>query len=171
MKWDGTEKYPFEKIRAAADMASSMRKDDLPKITKLRGQDSAVRYWGALGSLMQGKSGGRARQRCRSQKHCRILLPLSGSSRPEALGKHSDPKKDLAERDQGPRRNRRTSQERVLPLQLLAMNAVDHLDDKARSLLSRIQSMPRTPTEVDKRFQGYVGRLVDTTIKELKGEK
>jgi len=31
--------------------------------------------------------------------------------------------------------------------------------------------MLRTPTEVDKRFQGYVGRLVDTTVKELKGGK
>jgi hypothetical protein len=50
---------------------------------------------------------------------------------------------------------------------MMAMNAIDHLDDKAKSLLPLIQSMPRTPTEVDKRFQGYVGRLVDTTINEL----
>ena len=54
---------------------------------------------------------------------------------------------------------------------MLAMNAIDHLDDKAKSLLSKIQSMPRTPTGVDKRFQGYVGRLVETTVRELKGEK
>ena len=50
---------------------------------------------------------------------------------------------------------------------MLAMNAIDHLDEKAKSLLPLIQSMPRTPTEVDKRFQGYVGRLVETTLKEL----
>ena len=36
-----------------------------------------------------------------------------------------------------------------------------------KSLIPLIQSMPRTPTEVDKRFQGYVGRLVETTLKEL----
>ena len=47
------KKYPFEKIREAADMASSMSKDDLPKITKLlEDKDSAVRYWGALGLLL-----------------------------------------------------------------------------------------------------------------------
>ena len=34
-----------------------------------------------------------------------------------------------------------------------------------------LESMPQTPTEVDKRFQGYVGRLVTTTVGELKGEK
>jgi hypothetical protein len=50
---------------------------------------------------------------------------------------------------------------------MLAMNAIDHLDDKAKSLVPLIQSMPRTPTEVDGRFKGYVGRLVDTTLKEL----
>jgi hypothetical protein len=54
---------------------------------------------------------------------------------------------------------------------MLAMNAIDHLDDKAKSLLPFLESMPQTPTEVDKRFQGYVGRLVTTTVGELKGEK
>ena len=54
---------------------------------------------------------------------------------------------------------------------MLAMNAIDHLDDKAKSLLPLLESMPQTPTEVDKRFQGYVGRLVTTTVGELKGEK
>ena len=54
---------------------------------------------------------------------------------------------------------------------MLAMNAIDHLDDKAKSLLPKIQSMPRTPEGVDKRFQGYVGRLVETTVKELKEGK
>ena len=53
---------------------------------------------------------------------------------------------------------------------MLAMNAIDHLDNKAKSLIPFIQSMPRTPTGVDKRFQGYVGRLVDTTINELEGK-
>ena len=50
------KKYPFEKIRSAADLASSMGKDDLPAIAKLlEDKDSAVRYWGALGLLMQEK--------------------------------------------------------------------------------------------------------------------
>ena len=54
---------------------------------------------------------------------------------------------------------------------MLAMNAIDHLDDKAKSLLPMIESMPQVPEGVDKRFQGYVGRLVKTTTEELKGQQ
>ena len=50
------------------------------------------------------------------------------------------------------------------------MNAIDHLDNKAKSLLPMIESMPQVPEAVDKRFQGYVGRLVKTTIEELKSK-
>ena len=54
---------------------------------------------------------------------------------------------------------------------MLAMNAIDHLDNKAKSLLPMIESMPQVPEGVDKRFQGYVGRLVNTTVEELKAKK
>ena len=163
------KKYPFEKIRAAADMASSMSKGDLPKIAKLlEDKDSAVRYWGALGLLMQEKAG---------VKHGKddLTKALQDSSpyvrviAAEALGKFGN-KKDLKSAV-------KVLGETVDPIKngcfpsMLAMNAIDHLDDKAKSLLPMIQSMPRTPNEVDKRFQGYVGRLVDTTVKELKGGK
>ena len=53
---------------------------------------------------------------------------------------------------------------------MLAMNAIDHLDNKAKSLLPMIESMPQVPEGVDKRFQGYVGRLVKTTTEELKSK-
>ena len=158
-------KYPFEKIRSAADLASSMNKNELPAITKLlTHSDSAVRYWGALGLLMQEKSGVRHGKES-------LVKALNDSSlyvrviAAEALGKYGS-------------KNEIKMAVKVLgaiadPIKngcfpsMMAMNAIDHLDDKAKSLLPLIQSMPRTPTEVDKRFQGYVGRLVDTTINEL----
>ena len=158
-------KYPFEKIRSAADLASSMNKNELPAITKLlTHSDSAVRYWGALGLLMQEKSGVRHGKES-------LVKALNDSSlyvrviAAEALGKYgSKIEIKLAVKVLGaiadPIKNG------CFP-SMMAMNAIDHLDDKAKSLLPLIQSMPRTPTEVDKRFQGYVGRLVDTTINEL----
>ena len=163
------KKYPFEKIRAAADMASSMSKGDLPKIAKLlEDKDSAVRYWGALGLLMQEKAG---------VKHGKDALTkaLEDSSpyvrviAAEALGKFGN-KKDLKSAVKVLGETADPIKNGCFP-SMLAMNAIDHLDDKAKSLLPMIQSMPRTPNEVDKRFQGYVGRLVDTTVKELKGGK
>jgi len=53
---------------------------------------------------------------------------------------------------------------------MLAMNAIDHLDHKAKSLLPLLETMPQIPEGVDKRFQGYVGRLVNTTVEELKAK-
>ena len=158
-------KYPFEKIRSAADLASSMNKNELPAITKLlTHSDSAVRYWGALGLLMQEKSGVRHGKES-------LVKALNDSSlyvrviAAEALGKYGSKNEiKLAVKVLGaiadPIKNG------CFP-SMMAMNAIDHLDDKVKSLLPLIQSMPRTPTEVDKRFQGYVGRLVDTTINEL----
>ena len=158
-------KYPFEKIRSAADLASSMNRNELPAITKLlTHSDSAVRYWGALGLLMQEKSGVRHGKES-------LVKALNDSSlyvrviAAEALGKYGSKNEiKLAVKVLGaiadPIKNG------CFP-SMMAMNAIDHLDDKAKSLLPLIQSMPRTPTEVDKRFQGYVGRLVDTTINEL----
>ena len=158
-------KYPFEKIRSAADLASSMNRNELPAITELlTHSDSAVRYWGALGLLMQEKSGVRHGKES-------LVKALNDSSlyvrviAAEALGKYGSKNEiKLAVKVLGaiadPIKNG------CFP-SMMAMNAIDHLDDKAKSLLPLIQSMPRTPTEVDKRFQGYVGRLVDTTINEL----
>lgn len=158
-------KYPFEKIRSAADLASSMNKNELPAITELlTHSDSAVRYWGALGLLMQEKSGVRHGKES-------LVKALNDSSlyvrviAAEALGKYGSKNEiKLAVKVLGaiadPIKNG------CFP-SMMAMNAIDHLDDKVKSLLPLIQSMPRTPTEVDKRFQGYVGRLVDTTINEL----
>lgn len=158
-------KYPFEKIYSAANLASSIKKSDLQAITKLlTNSDSAVRYWGALGLLMQERTG---------VKHGREFLikalkdssPYVRAIAAEALGKYGSKKEiSLAVKVLG---------EMADPIKngcfpsMFAMNAIDHLDAKAKNLLPLIQSMPRTPTEVDKRFQGYVGRLVETTIKEL----
>jgi len=142
-----------------------MNKNELPAITKLlTHSDSAVRYWGALGLLMQEKSGVRHGKKS-------LVKALNDSSlyvrviAAEALGKYGSKNEiKLAVKVLGaiadPIKNG------CFP-SMMAMNAIDHLDDKAKSLLPLIQSMPRTPTEVDKRFQGYVGRLVDTTINEL----
>ncbi len=159
------KKYPFEKIHAAADMASSMRSKDILAITKLLDDDdSAVRYWGALGLLMQEKAGVK-------KGRTKLLEALNDKSlyvrviAAEALGKYGS-KEDMAKAVE-------TLGKTVDPIKngcfpsMLAMNAIDHLDDKSKSLIPLIQSMPRTPENVDGRFKGYVGRLVETTLKEL----
>ena len=159
------KKYPYAKIHAAADLASSMRKDDLGKIKKLLADDdSAVRYWGAMGLLMQGTVGVK-------NGHGELLTALGDKSpyvrviAAEALGKHGS-KTDIAKALDTLGKVVDPETNGCFP-SMLAMNAIDHLEETARPLLPTVQDMPRTPTDVDGRFRGYVGRLIDTTLKEL----
>ena len=51
-------KYPLENIMAAAELASMLEPDATPKLVKAMGDnDSAVRYWGAMGILMRERAG------------------------------------------------------------------------------------------------------------------
>ncbi len=48
-------KYPFERVFAAAELASSLKPEAAPALKKLlTDPDSAVRYWGAIGLFMRG---------------------------------------------------------------------------------------------------------------------
>ena len=163
-----SKKYPFEKILAAAELATSLKKNDLPKIAHLlKDNDSAVRYWGAIGILSHKKAGTRAYNK-ELMNALNDKSPYVQATAAEALGQFGSKNEQiLAVKTLGkladPIKNG------CFP-SMLAMNAIDHLDNKAKSLLSLIKSMPRTPEGVDKRFQGYVGRLVDTTVMQLEGK-
>src|SRR5262249_29552986 len=52
------KKYPFRRVFDTAELASRMEPEALPGLRKaLADDDSAVRYWAALGVLMRGKKG------------------------------------------------------------------------------------------------------------------
>ena len=163
-----SKKYPFEKILAAAELATSLKKKDLPKIAHLlTNNDSAVRYWGAIGLLTHKKSGTKAFAK-ELVNALNDKSPYVRATAAEALGRYGSKNEQILAV--------KTLGELADPIEngcfpsMLAMNAIDHLDNKAKPILSIIKSMPRTPEEVDKRFQGYVGRLIDTTVKELEGK-
>ena len=163
-----TDKYPYKRIFLAADMASGLS----PWATKtlinyLRDKDSAIRYWGAMGLLMRGKKG----------------LSMTGKYLEKALHDDSPYVRVVAAETLGKFGNQDQVTQAVNILgqiadpvkngcfpSMLAMNAIDHLDEKAKSLLPIIESMPQVPEGVDKRFRGYVGRLVKTTTEELKNK-
>lgn len=163
-----SKKYPFENILAAAELATSLKMKDLPKIADLlTDNDSAVRYWGAIGLLTHKKSGTKAFAK-ELINALNDKSPYVRATAAEALGRYGSKNEQILAV--------KTLGELADPIEngcfpsMLAMNAIDHLDNKAKPILSRIKSMPRTPEGVDKRFQGYVGRLIDTTVKELEGK-
>jgi arylsulfatase A-like enzyme len=159
------KKFPFEKIFNAAELATTLNKDNLPEIIQLlEDDDSAVRYWGVMGLLMNENAGvqkGNAALRKALSDESPYVRVIAA----EALGKYGstkDVEQAVATLGQiiDPEVNG------AFPA-MLAMNAVDHLDEKAKSLIPKIKTMPIVPNDVDSRYRGYVGRLVETTLQEL----
>ena len=163
-----TDKYPFKRIFLAADMAAGLSPWATKTLTTyLRDKDSGVRYWGAMGLLMRGQKGVSM-----TAKH--LEKALSDSSpyvqvvAAEALGKYGN-KDQISKAVETLSQIADPIKNGCFP-SMLAMNAIDHLDHKAKSVLPLLETMPQIPEGVDKRFQGYVGRLVITTVEELKAK-
>ena len=164
-----TDKYPFKRIFLSAEMAAGLSPWATKTLTAyLKDKDSAIRYWGAMGLLMRGKKGvsmtGKHLEKALSDDSPYVRVVAA-----EALGKYGN-KDQISKALETLGQIADPIKNGCFP-SMLAMNAIDHLDDKAKSLLPMIESMPQVPEGVDKRFQGYVGRLVKTTTEELKGQQ
>jgi len=158
-------KYPLKKIMQTANLASSLNPNAQQKLVEaLRDDDSAVRYWAAMGLLMWGnKSIADARQPLRA-----ALKDEAASVRviaAEALGRYGN-KQDLKQ---------------ALPVlvkaadyrnnsyfvAISAMNAIDSLDSKAASAKQQISALPRKDPSLSRRLGSYIDRLVEKTLADL----
>jgi len=158
-------KYPIRRILAAADLASSLEPNAVPKLLEAMGDDDgAVRYWGAMGLLMRGADAVRPARPA--------LLNALGDRSPyvriaaaEALGRYAD----------------RADLEKVLPVLLelapldrngvyvsmAALNALDSLGAKARPAAATIRKLPTQDDSLHPRMRTYVGRLVEKILNDL----
>jgi hypothetical protein len=142
-----SSKYPITRVIAAAEIASSL----LPEVTSdlkqfLADEDSAVRYWGAMGALMRGKKGV-------ASLHKELTTALEDNSpsvqviAAQALGQYG-------------------SKEGVYTA-MLALNAIDALDDRAKPIKDQIAALPRKDNSVPRRMGAYVGNLITKTLSDL----
>ncbi len=159
-------KYPLAKIMAAAEQASSLKADALDDLTAaMTDDDSAVRYWGAMGLLMRGEAG---------VSPCRDLLrkaladqsPYVRITAAEALGRYGN-KEDIAAAlpvllDLA------SPTENGVFVSMSALNAIDELDAKAASAAQRIAKLPTQDAKADGRMSSYILRLVEKTLADLK---
>ncbi len=151
-------KFPFARIFATADLASSLKAEALPELRqRLSDSDSAVRYWAALGVLMRGKDAA-ATARADLLKALTDPSPFVRIPAAQALGLHGD-KADL---------------ERALPVLLeqadwskgdvfasiAALNALGALGPKATSAAATIKALPEKGPSPDARYNSYVPRLL-----------
>lgn len=151
--------FPFERIRATAELASNLDPAALPELEKrLRDPDSAVRYWAAMGFLMRGRnaaSGGETVLRTAlrdASGHVRIAAAHALA----AHGGEADTLPALAVL-----RDVIAAESPDVFLCISALNAIDSLGAKAAVLRPEVQQMKaaRLPHE---RYDGYIARL--TTV-------
>jgi arylsulfatase A-like enzyme len=160
-------KYPFDRIFAAAEIATTRRAKDLPTIKKnLKDSDSAVRYWGVIGLLNRGP-------RTVTQSRDELVAALADDSpyvriaSALALGKFGD------------RTDQRRAVDCLLELapwtpdgnvfvSLAAQNAIDELDKKAAYAVDKIKAFPsKGGGSPDGRYNGYVSSLLTKTLADL----
>jgi uncharacterized sulfatase len=160
-----SSKYPFERVMAAAEAASSRRDSDLAACARnLSDTDSAVRYWGAMGMRMRGpKAVDRHRAALRG-----LLADASESVRvvaAEALGRFGNDD-DLAKAL--PVLLEAANVDRHSPfVAMLALNAIDHMDKRAASAKQAIAALPRDNSKVDQRMKGKIDNLIQATLAAL----
>ncbi len=151
------KRYDFERVFAAAELASSLHPDALPELKKYLGDaDSGVRYWGAAGILLRAQAGVDT-----SKAELTAALKDSSASvrvpAAEALGRYGD-KADL-------QRALTTLKAAADPTRtsayvaIAAMNAIDALGPKAAPLVDFIRTMPTRDPRAVGRANAYVSQL------------
>jgi uncharacterized sulfatase len=154
--------YPMAEVMHAAELASSLEKEFVGELVEvMKHQDSAVRYWGAMGILMRGAD---AAEKTESE----LLRALSDPSpyvrivAAEAVGMYGDAS-DL-EKALSVLLEHSNLETNGLYVSMLALNALDALGDKARSARAKITALPIEDPSVHPRMKSYVPRLIDKIL-------
>jgi arylsulfatase A-like enzyme len=162
--------YPFEKILAAADLASGMDSTATPELARLMTDDadSAVRFWGALGLLMRGESATRdqtaALLKALNDPSIDVRIPAA-----QALGQFGDAAA-LAQALPTLSALAAPKDHDVLTA-MAALAAIEALGPKADSLKPQIATLdPNGPTP-DDRYNSYVPRLIENIVPKPQREK
>jgi uncharacterized sulfatase len=162
--------YPFEKILAAADLASGMDSTATPELARLMTDDadSAVRFWGALGLLMRGESATRdqtaALLKALNDPSIDVRIPAA-----QALGQFGD---EAALAKALPTLSALAApKDHDVLTAMAALAAIEALGPKADSLKPQIATLDPTGPAPDDRYNSYVPRLIENIVPKPKGEK
>jgi uncharacterized sulfatase len=151
-------KYPLERVLAAAELASSLGADDVPALRKLLADDdSAVRYWAAMGLLMRGpKAVGAARDDL--LRRLDDDAPSVRVAAAEALARCGDEglRKAL------PVLLAHAAPDRNGPyVAIQALNAIDALGERAASIKEDVRRLPMKDLPPPQRASSLIPRLVE----------
>jgi uncharacterized sulfatase len=156
--------FPLESIMATAEAAASLRDDKTPSLlAACNASDSAVRYWAAMGLLMRGTEAVQAGR----QQLLKLRTDESLSVRviaAQALGQYGS--QEDAHGSLAVLLDAADWSKNSLYVSMLALNALDALDDRAKSIRDEIAALPKEG-EGSRRLRAYVGNLIDKTLADL----
>ena len=161
------ELYPFGRIFAAADRATHRDEQSLSAMVEyLADDDSAVRYWGAVGLLNRGavayENHADSLRNCLKDKS--PYVQIAGAYALAKYGKGDD----VRTATDHLLTLTAWTEERPVFVSLTALNAVDKLDGKASHALDQIKALPRrNGASPDGRYNGYVNQVLGKVIEDL----
>nr|MCH9652664.1 HEAT repeat domain-containing protein [Planctomycetota bacterium] len=162
--------YPLKQILAMAEIASSGKPDSVNQlIAGLDNQNSAIRYWAAMGLLMRGEGAVR-----KAQNKLRKSLDDSSKSvrciAAEALGEYGN-QKDVQDAVNTLYSLSNLNRDGVY-IAILALNGLEKLgDDKVAPVKEKIAQLPLKNPQLDRRLQSYVMRLIERIQEKSAKEK
>jgi hypothetical protein len=157
---------PFRRIFEAAEMASRRTPEDIPALRgMLQNDDSAVRYWAAMGMVIRGA---RAVEAARDELRAALEDPSPDVriAAAEALIRYA------AAAD------RKSARDALVELAswekhdvftaLAALNAIDAAGDEARTAQDAIKKLPSKGKLPSPRYAAYVPRLIEDLLAKWK---
>ncbi|MGD9645136.1 MAG: sulfatase [Pirellulales bacterium] len=162
------DRYPFERVFAAAELASRVSEGDIEQVLqRLDDPDAAVQYWGAVGVLIRGEPAVEA-------AHSRLIGLLDRAQGSASGGESCSSSVVAAEalRRFGSDDDRKLADAAIVRLAdwrqhdvftvIAALNCVDPWDARDRALAARLIDLPKTGPLSHRRYASYVPRLLDT---------
>ncbi len=162
-------RYPVQRVMAMAETASAQSSEGTEDRLRagLRDSDSAVRYWAATGALIRKDEGPQVFRR-ELNEALRDPSPYVRVVAAETLGRfgtESEAKRaldvllDLASLDRN-----------SLYVSMMALNAMDYMDQRAAGSKDRIAALPRKRSDIDARMTEYVPKLLEKILADLEPE-
>ena len=157
--------YPMKRVMNAAEIASMKSEPAGKELAKLiTDKDSAVRYWAAMGYLIRGEkaveSGREQLREALNDKSTAVICVAA-----EALGRYGKGKDQSAAVDTL-MKHADVSKNSVFT-SMLALNALDYVDDNAKRYASTIKVLPARGKVTPARMGNYVPNLISKTAADL----
>ncbi len=158
--------YDLPELLTMAEQATDTSTGAIRQLADgLSSPKSEIRYWAAIGCVIRGEA---AVNRTRSELRGILRDDDSAAVRiiaAEALGRYGN-QEDVKLALPVLIEHANVETHGVYEA-MLALNALDHLDERASTVKTRIAELPRRAPSVNRRMGAYVGNLIDKTLADL----